>query len=433
VLYSFVGWIICSTIFLVFLSFWQSFYTKTSPETLAFFVYAVPYALLLLWLLVVESYARIHLRIAIPNFFREVILRVGIVILVILFSQKIIGFEMLVGVRVSLYGLMALFGVLYVYQLGIFFWKNPSIIISGIIFEKKNNSENLTENKNQTLFGKIIQYGLWIWIGGAGTLIIVKIDTLMIPALLNTEALGIYTIAYFIGSLLEVPRKAISQIATPLVSKAWSENNLSQVETLYQKSALNQTIAGTLLFLGIWVNLDSLFLLMPNGVLYAQGKYVVFWIALLRWLDMFFGINSELLLQSKHYRMNLFFILALAVLMLFSNYIGILKMGIVGAGFATCMSFLLFNIIKYIYIWQKFHIHAWQKEIFFVTFWGILTYLLVLILPFFEEKTTFYILSNIILKSAFISVFFLSGVLFFGWSKDINEIIKKMVGVKRNN
>ncbi len=430
VLYSFVGWVICASIFLIFLPFWQSFYTKTSPETLAFFTYAVPYALLLLWLLVIESYTRVHLRIAIPNFFREVLLRIGIVILVILFAKKIIGFELLVGIRVSLYGLMAFFGFLYVLQLGIFFFKNPKIIFfyKNKIQENQNQINEKQENEkpqNPSLFWEIMRYGAWIWIGGAGTLIIVKIDILMIPALLSTEALGIYTIAYFIGSLLEVPRKAISQITTPLISKAWSENDLVQVKTLYQKSALNQTIAGTLLFLGIWGNIDSLFLLMPE--IFAQGKYVVFWIALLRWLDMFFGINSELLLQSKHYRMNLFFILALAVVMLVSNYIGIIKMGIVGAGFATCMSFLLFNIIKYLYIWQKFNIHAWQKEIFFVTGWGILTYLLSLLLPTFEinilQKNTIHILANMLINGAFVSVFFGFGVLFFGWSKDIMKIL----------
>ncbi len=422
-LYAFVGWCVCAFVFWVSIPFWQSFYIEKSPETLPFFVYIIPYALLLLMMLVVESYARVHLRIAIPNFFREVLLRVGIVVLVILFSQKIIGFELLLGVRVALYGFMVFLGLLYVYQLGIFFWQNPRFI-----FYKKNTGTSTSET---SLFKQILVYGAWIWIGGAGTLVIVKIDMLMIPALISTEALGIYTIAYFIGSLLEVPRRAISQITTPLVSKAWSENDLTQVNTLYQKSALNQTIAGTLLFLGIWINLDNLFLLMPKGNIYAEGKYVVFWIALLRWFDMFFGINSELLLQSKHYRVNLLFILALAVVMLVSNYICILRMGIIGAGFATCMSFLLFNFIKYTYIWQKFNLHAWQKEIFFVAFWGILTYLLGLLLPVFEvsasSKNVTHILSNMVIQSIFAGLFFVSGVLYFKWSKDVNAVFEKII------
>lgn len=431
VLYALIGWAICALVFWGSMPFWKGFYIKNSPETLSFFWYVIPYSVLLLWLLVVESYARIHLRIALPNFFREVLLRVGIVVLVGLFAYKIIYFEFLVGFRVGLYGVIALLGVGYLYWLGILFWKNPSSVFlkeNEKLTNQNPNKDNLT---NQNLFRQILIYGLWIWIGGAGTLIIVKIDILMIPALLSTEALGVYTIAYFIGSLLEVPRRAISQITTPLVSKAWAENNISQVKTLYQKSALNQTIAGTLLFLGIWCNLDNLFLLMPKGDMYAQGKYVVFWIALMRWLDMFFGINSELLLQSNHYRVNLLFILVLAVVMLVSNYICILKMGIIGAGFATCMSFLLFNLVKYVYIWRVFGIHAWQKEIFIVTFFGILTYFLQSFLPLLEilssQKNIFYILANMTIQSVFIGVFFLGNVVFFRLSSDVNNVLGKII------
>ena len=50
------------------------------------------------------------------------------------------------------------------------------------------------------------------------------------------------------ASLIEIPARSILQIVKPLLAKAWSEGDVTEIATLYRKTSINQMIIGLLLF-----------------------------------------------------------------------------------------------------------------------------------------------------------------------------------------
>jgi O-antigen/teichoic acid export membrane protein len=400
-LYGYVAFLCLGTIFYFTHDFWLGLYENNAPENKAYIFYVFLYAGLLLQLMLLEGYARGHLRIAIPAFFRDVILRILIIISVVLFAYKYYSFDILVLLRVFLYGFVGILMWLYLKKLDILYLKLDFEFITGKRWKE------------------IFIYGTYIFLAGAGSLVVMKIDVVMIPAMLNNEALGIYTIAYFLGSVIEIPRKAIAQISTPIISQAWKENNLENIKNVYQKSALNQSIIGCFLFLGIWLNIDSIFLIMPNGQGFAEGKWVVFFIALTRLLDMATGVSTEILLQSKYFRFNFWLIILLALIMIVGNYFLIPIYQIDGAALATFLSFFLYNFIKFIFIWVKFNLQPFNFNILKVFILSGFIALSISFLPLWNN-----VWLNIIQNSIYITLIFSLGVFVGKLSPDITNLIK---------
>ena len=80
-------------------------------------------------------------------------------------------------------------------------------------------------------------------------------------------------------------------------------------------------IVGGLIFLGIWCNIENVFKLIPNGEIYAQGKWVVFYIGISKLFDMATGVNQEIVGTSKYYKIDLLFYLFLVVVAVITNLI----------------------------------------------------------------------------------------------------------------
>ncbi len=109
----------------------------------------------------------------------------------------------------------------------------------------------------------------------------------------------------FIAVIIEIPKRSLSQVLIPLVVQANKDHDIKTLNVLYKKSSINQFLIGTMIFLIIWLNIDSLFSLIPNGDIYRQGKWVVFLISLAKLFDMLTGINAEIVGTSRYYKMDL--------------------------------------------------------------------------------------------------------------------------------
>ena len=86
---------------------------------------------------------------------------------------------------------------------------------------------------------------------------------------------GIYTTAFYIAIIIEMPRRAVSQISTPILSKLFKENNLKSIKNYYKIVSINQLIIGSLLFLLVISNLENIFNLIPNKDNFIKGISIV--------------------------------------------------------------------------------------------------------------------------------------------------------------
>lgn len=380
-------------------------YRETSPVFSDFFILVIPLTLIMMYTGVLEAYARVNYRIVVPALVREIFLRFFFSLIVFLYAIKFISPEVLIYLFVAAYflALLALFA--YVNKLKSISYKPD---FSGF---------------NKKLINEMIAFVAFLLPGMAGSMIAAKIDTIMLGYMTNLSDTGVYSLAYFIGAVVETPKRALSQISIPVITRAWKEGDKKELLMIYRKSSLHLMIAGGLIFLFIWINIKELFMLMPNGDRYATGTGIVFFIGLSRVFDMATGVNGELIVYSKWFRVNLYMVILLAILTIYFNYLFIPLYGIEGAALATLISISIYNLSKFVFLYFKEKIHPFQLNLIKVLVFLVMAYFIALYLPTLGDSW-YMLIASIAYKCALILGAFIWFLKIFKISEDIDNLIE---------
>jgi O-antigen/teichoic acid export membrane protein len=314
------------------------------------YFYLVPIlAILMAYIMVLEAYARVSvLRITVPVLFRELGIRLMATLALVLYAFSIINFDMYVKMLVLAYSLQVLALIAYLkYQKQWFVGGGLPAIPPHIRPE-------------------MLRYAGWLLLGSMGTAVTELIDRFMLGSMQGLAQAGIFTLGNFIAIVVEMPRRSMALIISPLVAKAWKENDMAEISMLYKKSAMTQLLAGGAVFLLIWCNLDSLFALLPNGKVYETSRYVVLFLGLAKLFDMATGANSEIINNSVYYRFNFVALVLLAVMVIAANFILIPLYSYTGAAMATAFCVFCFNVLKGSFLWYKVGIQPFSRNTLWV-------------------------------------------------------------------
>lgn len=245
-----------------------------------------------------------------------------------------------------------------------------------------------------------------------------RLDTVMIALFINTEHVSFYFKAFVFTSLIEMPTRAINQIASPIISKAWKEKNMDELKNVYQKTSVNLFVTGCFLFLGLWYCLEDLVNISSDPSKFPHLDKIFFLLGMSKLIDMVTSVNNSILIYSKYYRYNLLFLIMLGIGNLFMNIVLIPKYGIVGAAIATSISVFLYNLIKLIFIYVRFGLQPFTMGTIKTTILFLFLFGLFFIIPF-----NFSPIINIILKSIFVSALYLPLAYLWKVSLDINTFV----------
>jgi O-antigen/teichoic acid export membrane protein len=377
----------------------------------------LPFTAVMMLQNIFEIWARLHLRIVVNALVRELFLRLSQTALVLAYAAGWIDFEKFMLLFTGSYALAVLLLLVYLRKLGVLYLSAKYLKVQ------------------PALLRDMARYSSWMMIGGAGVVINERIDGVMLAWLAGLSLTGIYSISFFIGTIIEMPRRAVGQIAGTLVAQHWKDENYEAIGKLYKQASLNQLILGGLLFLGIWVNIDAVFSLIPNGELYRAGKYVVLFIGLSRLFDMANGINNEIILNSPYYRFNLGSILFLGFISFATNYLMIPRFGLVGAAAGSTLSILLFNLLKGGFIWLKMGIQPFEKRTVKVLALLLLAFAAASIVPSFGTSLPLLLLGMVV-RGAVVLVLVVGGVWRFALSDELhaliqNQVLARLTGSKR--
>jgi len=237
----------------------------------------------------------------------------------------------------------------------------------------------------------MLSYGMFTLLGGIGYLLTTKIDILMLPAYEGLRQTAVYTIAILIATLMEIPKRTLTQAVTSTLSFAIKDNDKQKINELYKKTSINLFIFGSVLFLLLWVNIDDIFALIPKGEIYAAGKVVLFLFLIGRLLDLLSCINSEIILYSQYYKYSLVFMIFLGIITVITNLIFIPLYGILGAAVATLLSIVIYMLARIVFVWVKFNIHPFSSS----TLLSILFFVLILLIVIVGNNSFTYVLNNI--------------------------------------
>jgi O-antigen/teichoic acid export membrane protein len=264
-----------------------------------------------------------------------------------------------------------------------------------------------------------------VLVGGASSILVSKVDMMMIGKLMDLKQVAYYTIAFFIGNVILVPARSIGSIISPLLAKAWENNDIREIDDIYKKSSINQLLFGGLFFLVVWLNIDEGLSLLPDK--FQGGKYVVLYISLSKLYSIATGVNSQIIINSRFYRFDLYSNIILLGITIVSNYIFIPEssplseydiVGINGAAFATALSIIIFNTFKMVFVKIKVGIQPFNLQTIKAVALIFITYYIVNIFPFSDN-----IFYAILSRSGLILLIFLPLTLLLHISEDINKIV----------
>lgn len=344
------------------------------------------------------AWAKVHMKSVFGNFMKEVFVRVGTMILLILLYLKTISVDFFLMALVGLYIIRMVFMKIYAYRL-----RMPKLNF--------NWPQNIKS---------ILRYTTLIIIGGSAAVVLLEVDKVMLNQLIDIENVAYYGVAVYIAVVIGVPSRSMQQITSPLTAKLLNEKDSTGLKTLYQKSSLTLFIASGILFLLIVLNVEELYRVIPEA--YRGGFFVVLIIGLVKVYDSLLGNNNAILYNSDYYRAILIMGLLLAVLTILFNFWLIPQFGIEGAAMASLLAFFVFNTIKLIYVKVKFKMLPFTFDTV-----KVLALLIVVGVPFYFLSFPYHPIENILFKSIPMVLIYVFVLYRFKISEDITGIIEKLL------
>lgn len=402
VLIPLIGFILVVAIIFLFRTPVANYFKKESELFLNYYYCLIPLTFFLLYWLVFETYSTVLMRIAVPNLIREVVVRSLLVGVYLLFYLGITGVDGFVFSFTAIYGVVMLIAFFYVARIG-------SVSL-------QHDRTFLTPALKKDFFS----YTGFLVLGSLGSVVINSADILIISAEMGLDYTGIYFIATSIVVLIEIPSRSISSISSPLVSSALQKRDMEEATLLYRKVALHQLLAGGLIFLLIWINIDNIYAIIPKGEFFSKGKSVVLFLGVAKLIQITLNFGNRLIGFSKFYRWTLFLTLLIAAISLLGNYLLIPRIGLAGAAIATLISTMIFSGIQQLIVQIRLKSNPFSVGIFKTI--GLIFFLILLgkVLPALQNP-----FADMIYRTLSVGLLALLLVYMLRISEEVNALLRK--------
>ena len=350
------------------------------------------------------AWVKVHMQSVFGSFVKEIVLRIFITIFLFAVYFKWISPLVFINALMLIY--LASMLVMFAYAM-----KVKRIEFS---FKLPNNSKS------------VFVYSFFIILSGSIANMLLDIDKNMIGQYIKIENIAYYSVAIFIATVISVPSRAMHQITYPITAKLMTEGKYDELNALYKKTSITLQIIGGLVFLGILVNINQLYLLLPQN--YRGGIFVVFAIGLSKYFDLILGNNNAIIFNSKYYKAVLFLGLLLAFLAVSLNMIFIPMYGINGAAIATLISITLYSIAKLLFVVLKMKLYPFSNKtylsfgIFVLFFFG-----------FYYWDFPFHPIPNMLVKSVLVSALYVFVNYKLNLSAEFNQVVDAVLKKVRLN
>lgn len=375
--------------------------TEKSSLLIDYVDWIIPLVFLFLYYNLLETYARVMYKAALGSFLREVLIRIFNLALIVASMMGWIDFSTYVKLYILSYSVTILILGVYLIMTGHVSFKIDYVLLS------KYRKEMIT----------VAMFGLIAGLSGVAKL---SFDKLMINRFMDLSAAGVYSIAFYFGTLILIPQRAMSKISSTVISEAWKTGDLGLISRTYYQSSINQFVVGSFIFLLVWLNIDSMFSYLPEA--YAQGKYVILFIALANLVEVIAGVNIQIIITSEYYRYQSYFMILLLFCIVVTNMILIPLMGINGAAIATLISSFIYTSSRIIFLYRKY-----RSQPFGFNHLKVLLILVLIIIPGILAPHFSNWILDILVRSVIISLVYLALSLLLRTSDELLSVYKTTI------
>lgn len=324
----FLGFVIFSVLFWALREVMAEAFSEKSDMFVTYYKCIFPLAFSLLYMAVSEANANVLMRIVVPKFVREVGVRVLTLVVYFLYAFSVLDLDGFVYAFCGVYAVALVVDVCYLFSL-----KHISL---------KPDLKFITPQLRRDY----LLYTLFLITSVVSSVLAPFANSFFISAKMGLAYTGVFAIASYITALIEIPYRSLGTIAQPQLSRAIKDNAIAETNMLIRRISFHQLLAGAFMFLLIWMNLDLLFRIIPNGEQYATAKWVVFLLSLSKLYNSICSIGLSVLNYSRFYYYSLVFSALFTVLSIVFNNWFIPVWGMEGAALATLVaSFIYYSLL----------------------------------------------------------------------------------------
>jgi O-antigen/teichoic acid export membrane protein len=375
-----------------------------SPLFLDYFYLIYPFTITMAFFNLMEAYAWSLQRTILSNFTKEFLVRLITTLLILLLMVGIIpSFRVFINLYAYIYGILALF-------LFLFFLSKGEMPL-------RFRMSSVTRR----LGWRMLIFGFSFFLSAMLNILAKTNDTIIIASqskggLVDT---AVFVIATYLVTLMDVPHRSLISAATAQISYAWKEKDMEKIGRLYRKTALNLLIAAIGIFGLLLINADSIVEFL--GPTYAPIPMLLLVLGLARLIDLGTGLNSQILVLSKHWWIdllsNLFFVAVSIVL----NYFLTIRMGVMGPAWGGLLAIILFNALRFSFLWKLYKLQPFTTQNLKALCIGAIAFLIAYMVP---KTGSLYL--DVFLRTVLFTVVFGGSIVYFTISEDLNHGLKTL-------
>lgn len=383
-------------------SFIFRFYAEGSQQFVDHFNYAILLTIINAYILGLNSYCIALLKTTFATFINDVLSKILFVAIIFLHFFGYFTLDQFLFAFCMIYGttcILLLFNIFFIDQ-------------PGFLPDTKYIQENIG-------FRPIIRYGVIITVTAMNSVGLKYLDTLFVGKI-SLGDVGIYTVAAFIGLMIEIPLNSLERIANPSIAHAMASKNMTEIKNIYYLSARFLLFLGGWLFIMVISNVHDLMFFLPAD--YRGGILVTLFISFGALINMATGINYPILINSDKYIWGSAFNIFLIVITVIGNILLIPVLGMLGAAVTSFAASALYNLLKFVFIKRRFQLQPFDLKSLYV-------FILILILSvagYFISLQLNPVLS-IGIKVILLTGIYLAIIFSFKWVNDLYQYVPAFI------
>lgn len=277
--------------------------------------------------------------------------------------------------------------------------------------------------KKNHLSKDFFKFFIFIIFSNLSAFFITKIDLFFVGKYTDLSNIAFYTTASYFVLFLMVPYNSVLAISFPEIVKLYTLREKERLSIMIKSNAMFGLILSIYCFLIIWLNIDFIYTLIPNGELYEKGKYVFLILATGKLIDISIGSLGQLIVASQWYNYTLLFSIITSVIGIVSGYHMTSHYGIIGSAFAISITVLISDIFQIILGYLKLKILPFDSNIIKIFILSIIIFLFCYIFDMIELNI--YISS--ILKISFVTIIFFGSIYIFNINEETNKLTSRFL------
>lgn len=365
-----------------------------------YYYWMFPFAMGMLFFSVIEGFCWGIQKTVISNFLKETGLRIFTLALILCFYFKIISFDSFIKIFAFLYLAIFLILAIYLYQ------------------TKRLHFPFKMSRVTKKFKKKIIGMQALIFGGTLIASVAATVDSFIIAKFMGLGVVAVFGLAQYAANLVQVPQRSIQSISAGVLSRAWKDKNMVEIERIYQRSCINLLLIALFIFGNLWLNAYQGIQVLHIQKEYEGGMAVIFILGMVRIIDAGTGLNNMVINTSTYWKFDFYSGVILLALRLPLTYFLIKNYGIIGSAFAELAAFGLYNYIRFEFLRRKFGMQPFNAKTIYALILGIGSYTICYFLLQHLMGWT-----GIILRTILFSAIFSLGIVYGKLTPDAGQLL----------